>query len=143
MAALVTPKDRFTSKHSIGTGCWEWHAYLDRDGYGTFWLDGTNRRAHRVAYEIYIGPIPDGLELDHLCRNRACVRPDHLEPVTSQVNNLRGEGPAAAFARATHCVKGHLLDGENLYERPGGGRRCIECGRAAARRYELSGKRMR
>src|SRR6266576_3456485 len=86
--------------------CWPWQANRGR-GYGNVWIAGRMYRAHRVAYELLIGPIPEGLTLDHLCRNRGCVNPAHLEPVTSRENTLRGEGISANNARKTHCKHGH------------------------------------
>lgn len=94
--------------------CWLWTAGLN-NGYGTIY--GGRRsplRAHRVAYELLVGPIPDGLTLDHLCRNRRCVNPAHLEPVSNRENILRGESFSAEQARRTHCPSGHPLEGDNL-----------------------------
>lgn len=92
--------------------CWPWIGGLDGHGYGTFGVRVSpgkwrNEKAYRFAYELLVGPIPDGLHLDHLCRNRACVNPAHLEPVTNRVNGLRGESFAAKNARKTHCPRGH------------------------------------
>lgn len=114
--------------------CWEWKASRNQDGYGRFLLD-TSRvtpksvNSHRVAYVLAVGPIPTGLTLDHLCRNRGCVNPAHLEPVTLGENVLRGNGIPARRARQTHCLRGHLLAGDNLYPSPRGHRQCRACRR--------------
>jgi hypothetical protein len=109
--------------------CWPWVGAISRDGYGRLGRD----YAHRAAWEFHRGPIPLGWWIDHLCRNRVCVNPDHLEPVPPAVNILRGESPSARHARQTHCVRGHPLDGENLY-RWRGRRQCRECRRDRQRR---------
>jgi hypothetical protein len=83
--------------------------------------------AHRVSYERYVGPIPEGAHLDHLCRNRACVNPEHLEPVSVQTNILRGVSPSAVNAAKTECLRGHPFDDENTYVCPAGKRRCRAC----------------
>jgi hypothetical protein len=91
-------------------------------------------RAYRITYETLVGPVPNGLELDHLCRVRACVNPGHLEPVTHRVNTLRGETVAARNARATHCPAGHPYDEVNTYADRLGRRSCRECCR---RRHQM------
>jgi hypothetical protein len=91
---------RLLSKVVQGDGCWRWKGGQNGPGYSMFWLDGQMRYAHRLVYELLVGPIPEGLELDHLCRNRACVNPAHLEPVTHSLNVLRGtSGTPEATAR--------------------------------------------
>lgn len=98
------------------TGCWPWLGTIASDGYGHVRVEGVIRPAHVVVWLLRIGPIPDGLQLDHLCRNRACVRPDHLEPVTPRTNTLRSPiAPAAVNARKTHCVHGHEFTEANTY----------------------------
>lgn len=110
------------------TGCWVWQRAKDQLGYGHLRLrDNKTRRAHRHYYEQHVGPIPEGLELDHLCRNPSCVNPDHLEAVTHRENMLRGKGFAAENARKTHCPRGHAYDKENTHVDESGGRFCLAC----------------
>jgi hypothetical protein len=97
-----------------GEGCWEWEGSVSPEGHGRISRmrgDGFQQHplVHRVVYEWLVGPIPQGLTIDHLCRNPRCVRPSHLEPVTNIVNVMRGVSPAAQNARKTHCHKGHEL----------------------------------
>ena len=119
------------------SGCWEWQGAITPDGYGRQSYRGRARRAHRVAYELIVGEIPAGLVLDHLCRNRSCVNPAHLEPVTDRINLLRGIGPTADRASRTHCPQGHAYDLENTYVDRRGSRHCRACGRARARKQPL------
>jgi hypothetical protein len=129
--STVTTEDRFWSKVDAGD-CWQWTDSLATNGYGAFRTPSGSVRAHRWAYEHLVGPIPDGLQLDHLCRNRGCVNPDHLEPVTLGENVRRGAAGAHLRAR-THCPQGHEYTPENTYVRAGNRRRCRECDRAACR----------
>ncbi len=123
--------------------CWTWQGAIDRGGYGRAW-DGTRvQQAHRLVYELLVGPIPGGLHLDHLCRVRHCVNPQHLEPVTARENTLRGVAPAADHARQTHCLNGHEFTPENTYMHPGphGLRRvCLICKRARDRAWYEAGR---
>lgn len=107
-------------------GCWIWTACVDKLGYGVQWDGelGKHQRAHRSVWRYFVGPIPEGLTIDHLCRNRACVNPDHLEPVTLKVNVLRGNNPAAINARKTHCFRGHTYDS---WQHRGRHRSCTAC----------------
>lgn len=95
--------------------CWFWTAHIQRNGYARFQGNeiGVTVLAHRFAYELLVGPIQEGLQLDHLCRNRHCVNPAHLEPVTCRENLIRGVGFAARNAAKTHCKRGHPLRGED------------------------------
>lgn len=105
--------DRFWSKTDLTGPCWNWKAGKDRYGYGEFRFDGKMVRSHRFSYEQYFGKIHSDVKLDHLCRNRGCVNPTHLEIVTSKENTLRGFGPAAKNFKKTHCSRGHEYNEEN------------------------------
>lgn len=137
-----SPEQRFLRQvnRGDGTGCWLWLGTIQVSGYGLFKVRGRMHYAHRWAWEHFVGPVPIGLQLDHLCRMRACVKvladdagAAHLEPVTALENSLRSQSPAAKNARKTHCSKGHPYDALNTrwYVGPTGksGRICRTCER--------------
>lgn len=128
------PQDRFNRHWRLNesSGCWEWTGCLSSTGYGSFGpgingKKGKTASAHRWSYEHHKGSIPPGLELDHLCRNRKCVNPEHLEAVTRKTNTLRGESMAGRHAKQTACIHGHPFNEANTYRPPRGGRMCRTC----------------
>jgi len=133
-ACLLSPMERFRQSYEAcpETGCWVWTRSLDSSGYGRIRAGGRLVSAHRFAFEQLRTGIPKGAQLDHLCRNRACCNPDHLEVVTSRENSMRST-ISQAFLNATKllCKNGHPLDG-----RQRSGRRCRVCDAAAKRRYK-------
>jgi len=134
---MKTVEERFWEKVSKGEGpdaCWTWATPNLRDGYGRFRVAGKMWLAHRWSYQLAGNELIDGLTLDHLCRVRHCVNPDHLEQVTQRVNTLRGAGPSAIHATKTHCPQGHELAGDNLVpsQLKRGRRTCLTCARETA-----------
>lgn len=115
-------------------GCWEWTGALYSGGYGQATINRTGYTAHRVAYEVFKGSIPEGLVLDHLCRNRCCINPDHLDPVTNRENLMRGVGVTARAATVTRCPSGHEYTGDNTYYKRGW-RYCRTCRNKQFRDY--------
>src|SRR5437899_3807758 len=129
---LENPIPRFLSKiERLDSGCWQWTAARHRLGYGAFAVGSDLQGyAHRWSYLFFVGNIPEGHVIDHLCGNPACVNPEHLEAVSQGVNSLRGAGPALTRARyqsRTQCRSGHPLEGDNIYHHPNGRRICILC----------------
>lgn len=119
----------------IPGGCWLWTGGRTSNGYGAMRLDGRVVATHRLSYELHVGPIPDGLVIDHVrdrgCTSTVCVNPAHLEPVTQAENLRRGDGASARNARKTHCPQGHAYDEANTYRSPASGARsCRACQRA-------------
>ncbi len=138
---LVNVAEHLQQRIRVVSGdCWEWTLGTDKDGYATSdiarqYFDGTNR-VHRILYSLLVAPIPPGLELDHTCKNRLCVNPEHMEPVTRKVN---AERSGNAKREQTHCVRGHEFTAENTYIFPpssshAGQRLCKECNRIRTRR---------
>jgi hypothetical protein len=119
---------RFLAKVEKTEMCWAWCGARHGKGYGHIRLNGAVAKAHRVAYELFVGSIPDGLTIDHLCGNTSCVNPCHLEAVPGKVNTLRGGNPMAVNARKTHCPQGHeYTPGNTLRTNQGRSRSCKAC----------------
>lgn len=140
----LDPRERVLGRVWIAeSGCWLWQGRIDRAGYGR--LGGSDHYggplAHRVSYTLLVGPIPEGLTIDHLCRVTSCVNPSHLEPVSMRENLLRSPLTwGGRNVRKTHCKHGHPFDEENTYWRRSGGRHCKTC---TKERGELYRRRVR
>lgn len=121
---------RLVAKFTVDEGCWLWRRPISNNGYAYIKWDGRDQPAHRVIYELLVGPIPDGLVIDHLCRVRHCLNPGHMEPVTGAENTRRGRS-GQLQAERTHCPRGHPYNEENTYyERSQRhGRACRACHR--------------
>lgn len=135
----IQPPKSFIEKYEVKeTGCWEWIA-ARTGGYGKYWnpFRKSGDWAHRFAYELLVGEIPEGLQLDHLCRNRACVNPAHLEPVTRTENLSR-----VPTVNSTKCRNGHNYNEYNTYIRPNGRKDCRACQVASFNRYSLKKKQL-
>ena len=147
LGVVQPPEVRFWSRvnKSGPLGCWEWTAGKTTSGYGAFRVGNRAVVSHRYAYELLIGPIPETLQLDHLCRNRACVNPSHIEPVTQVVNLARGISGPATNARKTHCSRGHEFTAENTYSPPSNPthRGCRKCRSLKKSQWETDRKMSR
>ena len=136
--------ERFHNSYTIEGECWVWRKTIHTDGYGVIKIgsrtDGSrkNVKAHRFAYENLAGKIPEGLVIDHLCRNRPCVNPDHMEPVTPLVNHSRGREPTKLY-----CKHGHPLFGPNMRLDKRGGRVCIQCNKDRCREWSREKREVR
>lgn len=125
----VPLEERFWQKVERGNDCWTWVGAKNPSGHGRFWVDGKNMPSHRYAYEMLVGPIPEGLHIDHLCQNPSCVNPAHMEPVTLWENLRRAPNQVAVVnAAKTHCPHDHEYTPENTY-RHSGRRICRTCQR--------------
>lgn len=136
MAKPATPVfGRMADKFLVGDACWEWTGAKTASGYGKVLTFRSIRAAHRVLYELLVGPVPEGLELDHLCRNAGCVNPGHLEPVTHQENIMRSPRNGQSV-----CQDGHPRTPENTYVYTYKGverRYCKPCQQARNRQRQL------
>lgn len=140
---MPSPAERLRSHVRVDemSGCWIWtgarsgRGWDEGRGYSAFYLYGRRISGHRASYVIFKGEIPDGLTIDHLCRNTLCVNPDHLEAVTNAENIRRGDGWGGRNAKATSCPQGHPFDDVNTSIDSRGGRRCKACNRAAVARH--------
>ena len=128
--------DRFWAKVHKTDTCWLWTAAITGTGYGAIGVNGKTVLAHRWAYEQVKGPIPKGMQLDHLCRVRHCVNPDHLEAVTSRENSMRGDHPWVKLSRSGYCKRGHAMTQDNIYIISGKAR-CRRCYLDKNRRYRM------
>lgn len=130
--------ERFNSKYTIQkNGCWDWIGQVYPNGYGSLWVRGKNVFAHRFSYQMFNGAIPEKLTVDHLCKNRKCVNPFHLD-LTTRVDNVQRSNNEIANNKAkTHCPYGHEYNLENIYFRKNGHRSCIACTKRRARMYKL------
>lgn len=123
----MTKIDRFWSKVEKTSSCWIWKGNVGSNGYGQFGYNYKVVSSHRLAYQLTKGEIPEGMELDHLCKNTLCVNPEHLEIVNRRENTLRSSNFAAVNARKTHCIRGHEFTSKNTIVLANRGRSCRTC----------------
>lgn len=122
--------------------CWYWIGSTIPQGYGYFSHNGKKRVAHRVSYELFVGPLDTQKQIDHLCRERGCVNPRHLEPVSAHENVHRSDRTIASIhSKKTHCPRGHQYNEENTHRNAKGGRRCRACDRIVHRKGYSHGSR--
>lgn len=122
-------------KINKNNNCWEWVGSNNGVGYGEIRINNKKKYTHRIVYELLVGPIPENKQIDHLCRNRCCCNPEHLEPVTPKENVNRGITEKPHLIKE-YCINGHLYS-ENTYDRPDGkGRNCVQCVRDRSREYQ-------
>ena len=134
--------ERWWSKLKVNdeNGCWEWQSGSKLpSGYGTFWWNGSKKGIHRVSHSVFNGPIPEGLDVDHICLNRGCANPAHLRAVTHRENMLYGNSLPARQARQTHCKRGHEFTPDNT-KRQGNKRTCRTCLNAYKREWKRAHK---
>ena len=132
--------DRFVTRvQHLETGCWLWLGFICKTtGYGMMYYEGRPTAVHRVAYQEFRKRLLPGFEPDHLCRNRWCANPFHLEAVTHRINCRRGNGASAVNAKRTHCLNGHPCDQENTYWTSAGLRQCKACRKKRQRDFFLT-----
>lgn len=135
-SALI-PYDRIITDDK---GCWIWTG-AKQDDYGIIYIRGKREFVHRAMYQLFVGPVNNNRELDHLCRNHSCCNPYHLEPITSRENSLRGNHPLFIAHRKNQCLKGHdLTNLENVRFRKDGRRRCLICDRQTLKNWRKTRK---
>ena len=137
---LLTDEDRFIENVDFTDTCWLWTGNLNDSDYGRFGSGKKSHRAHRWAWEQWVGPIPEGFDIDHICRVHRCVNPDHLEPTTQYINKMRGESPFALNKRKEFCPSNHEYTIENTYTSKSNMRHCRKCGAERARAYRARKK---